>query len=151
MEETQPPAVMPTTTIPQTSDKHFLIAFFFSFMWGIFGVDRFYLGKIGTGVLKLLTLGGFGIWAIVDLSLIVNGAMRDNHDLPLKEYENYKKFATKTLMWFSVIAIIAVTVVIAASAFILYTIVMQFINANPLDQLNHLQQSQMLLDTDISL
>ena len=37
--------------------RHFLAVFFISFMWGTLGVDRMYLGKWGTGILKLITLG----------------------------------------------------------------------------------------------
>ena len=53
------------------------VAYLCSFFLGIFGIDRFYLGSILLGVLKLITLGGFGIWAIVDQFLAGMGLMRD--------------------------------------------------------------------------
>jgi len=43
----------------------------------IFGVHRFYLGKIGTGVAMLLTLGGLGVWGLVDFIMAVSGKMKD--------------------------------------------------------------------------
>lgn len=52
-------------------------AFLLSYFLGTLGVDRFYLGQTGLGIAKLLTCGGLGIWAIVDLFLIGMGKMRD--------------------------------------------------------------------------
>jgi len=41
-----------------------------SAVFGHLGVDRFIMGKVGTGILKLITFGGLGIWWLVDLILI---------------------------------------------------------------------------------
>ncbi len=44
---------------------------------GVIGVHRFYVGKIGTGVAMIFTLGGFGIWALIDFIMIVVGNFTD--------------------------------------------------------------------------
>ena len=61
-------------------EKSLLIATVLSaifFITGVSGLHRFYVGKIGTGILQLVTLGGIGIWAIIDLIVLVTGNFRD--------------------------------------------------------------------------
>lgn len=90
-----------TKKIPR--QRHFLILFFFSFMWGTFGVDRFYMGLYGTGILKLVTLGGLGFWAITDLIVVMTGTFKDKQGRLALQADEYKKFAGRTILWFAVI------------------------------------------------
>jgi len=62
-----------------TSDKRILPAFLLCFFFGLLGFHRFYVGKIGTGILQLITLGGFGIWALIDFIMIIVGAFTDSN------------------------------------------------------------------------
>lgn len=63
-------------TVMCTRFKDTTISLVLSILLGSYGIDRFYLGQVGLGVAKLLTLGGCGIWAIVDWFLIM-GKTRD--------------------------------------------------------------------------
>jgi len=68
------------------SDKRILPAFLLCFFFGVFGVHRFYAGKIGTGILELVTIGGFGIWWLVDLILILTGSLKDGNGRRITEW-----------------------------------------------------------------
>lgn len=59
------------------SDRDWLTALLLSFFLGGLGVDRFYLGYTSLGVLKLLTCGGCGVWALIDLILIICNTLPD--------------------------------------------------------------------------
>lgn len=66
--------------------KSFLLTFFLSEFFGVFGIDRFYLGKIGTGLLKLFTFGGLGIWAFIDVIILLANKTKSKNGQPLSGY-----------------------------------------------------------------
>jgi hypothetical protein len=53
-------------------DKSWIAALLISILIGTLGIDRFYMGYIGTGILKLITAGGLGIWWLIDVILIAS-------------------------------------------------------------------------------
>jgi hypothetical protein len=53
---------------------------------GVFGAHRFYVGKHATGFLMLVTLGGFGIWWLIDLIMLVTGQFRDKEGRRVTEW-----------------------------------------------------------------
>ena len=63
--------------------RKWIVAVLLSFFLGGFGVDRFYLGYTGLGILKLVTLGGCGFWALIDFILIALNKLPDAEGQPL--------------------------------------------------------------------
>ena len=68
----------------KTNSIDWLALFLLTFFVGVLGVHRFYVRKIGTGVLMLITLGGLGVWFLVDLILVVTGQFtnKDGQKIP---------------------------------------------------------------------
>lgn len=66
------------------SDKDWLTTLLLSLFLGSLGIDRFYVGKIGTGILKLITLGGCGVWTLIDIIMIVTGNFKDKDGNEIK-------------------------------------------------------------------
>jgi TM2 domain-containing membrane protein YozV len=69
------------------SDKKRLVAFLLCFFLGAIGVHRFYVGKTGSGIAQLLTCGGVGIWALVDLIMILMGSFKDAQGRVVSEWQ----------------------------------------------------------------
>lgn len=59
------------------SEKEWLVTLLLCLFVGTFGIHRFYVGKIGTGILQIITLGGCGIWTLIDLIMIITGNFKD--------------------------------------------------------------------------
>ena len=68
----------------RTNEDRWLIALILCILVGSLGVHRFYTGNIVTGVLMLITLGGCGVWTIIDLIMIAANTYRDGNGNTLK-------------------------------------------------------------------
>ncbi|MDN4620902.1 TM2 domain-containing protein [Paenibacillus sp. PsM32] len=66
------------------SRKSNLVSLLLCIFFGYLGIHRFYVGKVGTGLLMLFTAGLGGVWVIVDIIIIILGKFRDKEGYPLK-------------------------------------------------------------------
>lgn len=70
----------------EVSEKKRVVALVLCFIAGAFGLHRFYVGKNGTGILMIFTLGGAGIWTLIDLVMILLGVFTDKDGKELIEW-----------------------------------------------------------------
>ncbi len=80
------PAVATVPVVAPVTDKRILPAALLCFVVGVFGAHRFYVGKIGTAVLMLVTIGGLGVWTLIDFILIVTGSFKDSNGVRITQW-----------------------------------------------------------------
>ena len=85
MEPTNNNTTTPTVPESNSDQRQWLVALLLSIFVGQFGVDRFYLGQIGLGILKLVTFGACGIWWLIDIILIATNNLKDADGQPLQK------------------------------------------------------------------
>jgi class 3 adenylate cyclase len=75
-----------TPRAPEVSDRKRLAAIILCLGLGIFGAHRFYTGRTGTAKLMLFTLGGLGIWYLIDSVIVIFGEFRDREGRKVKDW-----------------------------------------------------------------
>jgi TM2 domain-containing membrane protein YozV len=70
----------------EISPKSRLATSLFAFFLGELGIHRFYLGKIGTAILMIITVGGLGIWVLIDFIMAIAGIMKDKDGKVIKSW-----------------------------------------------------------------
>ncbi len=74
------------STIGEISPKSRLAVTLLAFFLGSLGIHRFYLGKIITGIIMLITAGALGIWTLIDFIMAVAGVMKDKEGRLIKNW-----------------------------------------------------------------
>ncbi|WP_454785485.1 DUF4864 domain-containing protein [Legionella sp. WA2024007413] len=109
------------------SPKSATTALLLNFFLGVLGAHRLYVGKIGTGLLMLVTIGGFGIWVLVDLILIVTNKFEDKQGGLLELTQNSSPFKTAivistVLAWLLLYVLMVFALVFYFTSGLVYTI-----------------------------
>ncbi|WP_433302093.1 TM2 domain-containing protein [Actinoplanes sp. CA-030573] len=74
---------MTATQTVATGTKSWIATLLICFFLGSLGIHRFYVGKVGTGILMLITFGGLGVWTLIDFIMIAVGKFSDKDGLAL--------------------------------------------------------------------
>lgn len=88
---------------PQAAGKSWLITALLSFFVGFLGIHRFYTGYIGIGIAQLLTFGGCGLWALIDLICILANKFNDAKGKTLTDYNKVVAIVLGALLVLSII------------------------------------------------
>jgi TM2 domain-containing membrane protein YozV len=91
----------------QVSNKNYFTTFLLAYFLGIFGIDRFYTGEVGLGIFKLLTGGGFGLWAFIDVILVLTGVRKDKWGRSLHGRD--KDFLASIIIFVTLTAIVIIS------------------------------------------
>lgn len=103
-----------TAVIGERSDRSATVALFLCMFLGFLGIHRFYVGKIITGILMILTLGGFGFWTLRDLIYIASGHFEDDNGYELE----FKKTKTSPAKLVTIIFSLIIIPMVAYFVFI---------------------------------
>ena len=76
----------PEVEAERASDRSRGVALALGMFGGVFGMHRFYAGRVTSGVWMIVTIGGIGLWWIYDLVLLVTGEFRDVHDRKIRHW-----------------------------------------------------------------
>ncbi len=85
LRRTEEDAWFPAREVPGLfSHREWTVALLLSLTLGVLGVDRFYLGQLWLGAAKLFTVGGLGLWYLLDVVLLTLRRVRDVDRRPLR-------------------------------------------------------------------
>lgn len=85
-QQARQPVVVSAPAAASATDKRILPAALLCGFLGVFGAHRFYVGKAGTAIAMLLTIGGLGVWVMIDFILIVTGSFKDENGVRITEW-----------------------------------------------------------------
>lgn len=78
----------------QVSPKSRLVAFLLCFFFGLLGIHRFYVGRVGSGIVMILTCGGLGLWVLIDFIVILCGNFKDSKGLRISSWIDWHRDET---------------------------------------------------------
>lgn len=143
-----PKHAVDTAVLPENHDKNYVKALTLTTLFGMWGVDRFYLGKVGSGIAKLLTFGGFGLWYLTDGIITFSGAARQKgkESLELEDTQKYKPFFVRITAALAIVYVGLFLIQIAVFAYSMPKIIDQLKGVENQVQPGSSSQSQQLKD-----